>query len=84
LKHPRPDGTWRDRLRTVRLQTQGRWVAVDTLPDGEGEAVTGAAGQRLGRLWVQGLHITWQAADGRTWRATLPVRSESAGSATAR
>jgi len=68
----------------VRLQTQGRWVRVDALPDGEGETVTGAAGQRLGRLRVQGLHITWQAADGRTWRATLPERSESAGSAPSR
>ncbi len=78
------DGAWRERLRTVRAQTQGRWVAVDALPAGDGEAVTGAAGQRLGRLLVQGLHITWQAADGRTWRATLPERSESAASAPSR
>jgi hypothetical protein len=78
------DGAWRERLRTVRAQTQGRWVRVDALPDGDGEVVTGAAGQRLGRLLVQGLHITWQPADGRAWRATLPERSESAASAPSR
>lgn len=67
------DSAWRDRLGSLRGQTQGRWAATDAVPPDTAEPVIDSAGRVLGRLQVDATRVLWQGSDGRTWQAALPA-----------
>lgn len=66
---PAADAALQQRLTALRARVQGPWQLAPPLAPERGETLAGADGRVIGRLWIDGQHLVWQDAQGRTWRA---------------